>query len=128
LVEDSLARIAAVAADEKAATDIVVLDVREQTTIADTFVLCTAETPVQIRAVADNVEAKMKEAGARTLRREGTERARWVLLDFGGVVVHVFGPEERAYYRLERLWSGETPSSVPRKVSDARLRSRRDGG
>jgi len=127
LPEDPQARIAAVAAEEKAATDFVVLDVRDQTTIADTFILCTAQTPVQIRAIADNVEAKMKEANVRLLRREGTERARWVLLDFGGIVVHVFGPEERAYYRLERLWSGETPSSVPHRVSDARLRPRRDG-
>lgn len=99
------ASIAARAAQDRKADDVVVLDLRGQTLITDYFVIATGETDIQIRAIADGVEEALTGSGARLLRREGTERGRWLLLDFGDVVVHVFGPEERKFYRLERLWT-----------------------
>lgn len=98
------ALLAAHAAEEHKAEAVAVLDVRGQTLVADYFVICTGETAVQIRAITEAVEEAMRAAGARLRHREGTEHARWVLLDYGDVVVHIFGPEERKYYRLERLW------------------------
>lgn len=89
----------------KKADDIVVLDLRRHTPVADYFVIGSAETMVQIRAVSDGVEEVLEEAGARLLGREGHARARWILLDFGPVVVHIFGPEARRLYNLERLWA-----------------------
>ena len=98
------AMVAAYAAEEHKAEAVAVLDLRELTLVTDYFVICTGETDVQIRAIVEAIEEAMHASGARLLRREGTEQARWVLLDYGDVVVHVFGPEERKYYRLERLW------------------------
>lgn len=100
-----LALAAAEAMDAKKAEDVVVLDLRRRTPIADYFVIASAETMVQIRAVSEGVEEALEEAGARLLGREGHARARWILLDFGPVVVHVFGPEARRLYSLERLWA-----------------------
>ncbi len=99
------ARVAARAAEDKQAGDVVILDVREHTWVADFFVVATGETVVQLRAIAEGVEQAMELAGARLLGREGSFQSRWVLMDYGDVVVHLLGPEERAYYRLERLWS-----------------------
>ncbi|MDR5684242.1 MAG: ribosome silencing factor [Armatimonadota bacterium] len=110
------ARIAARAAEDRRAEDVVVLDLREQTLITDYFVIATGQTNIQIRAIADGVEEALAASGARLLRREGTERGRWLLLDFGDVVVHVFGPEERKFYRLERLWGAAArPPTDPQR-------------
>lgn len=100
-----LARIAAEAMEAKRAEDVMVLEIGRHTLVADYFVIGSAETMVQIRAIAEGVEEAMDAAGARLLGREGHARARWVLLDFGSVVVHVFGPEARRLYSLERLWA-----------------------
>jgi ribosome-associated protein len=101
----SLARAwqAADAAEAKQAADVVVLDLRGQTLVTDYFVICTGTSRVQIRAITNGILESMREASPRVLR-EGDEDAQWVLLDYGDVVVHVFGPEARAFYRLERLW------------------------
>lgn len=101
----SLARAwqAADAADAKQAVDVVVLDLRDQTQVTDYFVLCTGTSRVQIRAITNGILETMRDASPRVLR-EGDEHAQWVLLDYGDVVVHVFGPEARNFYRLERLW------------------------
>jgi ribosome-associated protein len=101
------AMVAARAAEEKRAVDVVVLDLREYTLVADYFVVATGESVVQLRAIAEGVEEAMEAAGVRLLGREGTPQSRWVLMDYGDVVVHLLGPEERAYYRLERLWGPE---------------------
>jgi ribosome-associated protein len=98
------AMVAARAAEEKRAVDVVVLDLREFTVVADYFVIATGESVVQLRAIAEGVEEAMEAVGVRLLGREGTPQSRWVLMDYGDVVVHLLGPEERAYYRLERLW------------------------
>jgi ribosome-associated protein len=109
------ALVAARAAQEKRATDVVVLDLREYTLVADYFVIATGESVVQLRAIAEGVEEAMEAAGARLLGREGTPQSRWVLMDYGDVVVHLLGPEERAYYRLERLWGPERAQPQPRR-------------
>lgn len=98
---------AAEVAESKRAEYVVVLDLRGHTLVTDYFVICTGASRVQIRAVVDAVhEALTDGASGVPVRavREGDAEAQWVLLDFGDVVVHVFGPEARAYYRLERLW------------------------
>lgn len=103
-----LALIAAEAMDAKKADEVVVLDIRRHTPVADYFVIGSAPTQVQIRAITEAVEEAMEGSGARLLAQEGQARARWVLLDFGSVVVHIFGPEARRLYALERLWADAT--------------------
>jgi ribosome-associated protein len=99
-----LAAAAALAAGDKLADDVVAFDVSEQLAIADVFVLCSAQNERQVAAVVDAVEERLRGLGARPLRREGERQARWVLLDYADLVVHVMHVEERAYYALERLW------------------------
>lgn len=99
-----MAGIAARAADDKLATDVVVLDVSGQLIITDCFVLASADTERQVNAVVDEIEDKLREAGHKPLRREGTREGRWALLDYNEVVVHVQHVDERDYYSLDRLW------------------------
>nr|WP_197980748.1 ribosome silencing factor [Frigoribacterium sp. CFBP 13729] len=98
-------QIAARAADDKQADDLVALDVSEPLALTDIFLLASGRSERNVVAIAGEIEDKMLEAGARTLRREGRAEGRWILLDFGDVVVHVFHDEDRQYYSLERLWS-----------------------
>jgi ribosome-associated protein len=93
-----------VALDRKA-SDVTLLDIGKATTLADYFVIATGTSDRQINAVANAVEERMKELGIRLLAREGMPADGWVLLDYGQIIVHVFGPEQRAYYDLERRWS-----------------------
>ena len=99
-----LARVAAAAADDKLATSVVGIDVSDQLALTDVFVIVSAGTDRQVGAVVDEVEDKLREAGAKPIRREGERDGRWVLLDFGDIVVHVQHDEEREFYELERLW------------------------
>ena len=99
-----LALVAAAAAADKKATDVVVLDVSAQLVITDCFVIASAANERQVGAIVDNVEEKMREAGTKPVRREGAREGRWVLLDFVDVVVHVQHADERSFYSLERLW------------------------
>ncbi|WP_019928757.1 ribosome silencing factor [Nocardia sp. BMG111209] len=99
-----MARVAARAADEKLAVDVVVLDVSEQLVITDCFVIASAPNERQVNAIVDNVEEKLRLAGHKPVRREGTREGRWVLLDYVEVVVHVQHSDERNFYALERLW------------------------
>jgi len=103
-----LALLAARAAEDRKARDVMVMEMRELTTVTDYFVLASGRTPIQVRAIADHVEDEASRRGARLLHREGYERGRWVLLDYGDVVVHVLCEEERKFYALERLW-GDAP-------------------
>jgi ribosome-associated protein len=99
------AAAAARAASAKQAEDIVVLDVRKLIVITDHFVICTAGSTRQIKSVSDEIERALKESlEVRPARREGEGDSGWWLLDYIDVVVHVFAPEEREYYDLERLW------------------------
>jgi len=99
-----LARAAASAAEDKLATKVVALDVSDQLALTDVFVLASAPNDRQVRAIVDNVEERLHELRARPVRREGEREARWVLIDFGDIVVHVQHEDEREYYALERLW------------------------
>jgi ribosome-associated protein len=95
---------AAQPAADKLARDILLLDVSEQLVITDVFLLASAPSDRQVLAVVDAIEERLRELGAKPVRREGEKEGRWVLLDFGDVVVHVQHEEERIYYALERLW------------------------
>jgi ribosome-associated protein len=100
----AMAQIAAEAAADKLATDIVAIDVSEYLVISDVFLLCTAANDRQVRAVVDAIEERLLREGAKPIRREGEKESRWVLLDYGDVVIHVQIAEERIHYALERLW------------------------
>lgn len=99
-----MVQIAARAADSKAATDLVALDVSEPLPLVDAFLIATGSTERNVAAIADAIEEDLLEKGFKRLRREGRSEARWVLLDFGDLVAHIFHAEERTYYGLERLW------------------------
>ena len=92
------------AALDKKAEDVVTLPLEGRTIVADAFVLATGRSKIQTRAIADGIAEKVREAGLRVARVEGYADAGWILLDLGSVVVHVFTPEQRAFYNLERLW------------------------
>lgn len=101
-----IALLAAEAAGEKKAADIVVLDVAETLVITSYFVIATGSSDRQVRSIAEEVEDVLRERGGiKPIGREGEREGKWVLLDFADVVVHVFQPEERDFYRLEKLWS-----------------------
>ncbi|MFJ4225734.1 ribosome silencing factor [Microbacterium sp. NPDC089695] len=97
-------QIAADAAVSKGGEDLVALNVSEPLPLVDIFLLVTGNSERNVAAIADEVEDKLIEAGHKRVRREGRAEARWVLLDFGDLIVHVFHQEERVYYGLERLW------------------------
>ena len=99
-----LARAAAAAAADKLATTIVGIDVSEHLALTDVFVIVTAESERQVGAIVDEIEDVLRDLKSKPLRREGQREGRWVLIDFGDIVVHVQHDEERAFYELERLW------------------------
>lgn len=99
-----LALVAAQAAADKKATDVVLLDVSEQLVITDCFLIASAPNERQVEAIVDSIEEKLRAAGTKAVRREGAREGRWVLLDFVDLVVHVQHADERAFYGLERLW------------------------
>jgi len=99
-----LVAIAAAAAQSKGAEDLLAFDVSEPLPLVDVFLLATGSSERNVAAIADAVEEAMLEVGVKRLRREGRQESRWVLLDFGDLVVHVFHEQERVFYGLERLW------------------------
>jgi len=114
----TLVRTAAAAAAEKLGQQIVAFDVSDQLAITDAFVLASASNDRQVKAIVDEVEDKLREIGAKPVRREGERDGRWVLIDYGEIVVHVQHEEEREFYALERLWRDcpliELPADVTR--------------
>jgi ribosome-associated protein len=102
---DQLAKTVVDVASDKKASDVLLLDIRDVSVIADYFVICNGNNNRQILAIADAIDEELGEVGASLLHREGSADSGWLLLDFGGIIVHIFGPQEREYYRLERLWS-----------------------
>ena len=98
------ANIAGNAAADKIAENIVALDVSALMPLTDIFLLASGRNERQVSSIADEIEDKMLESGFKTLRREGKELGRWILLDFGDIVCHVMHEEDRMYYSLERLW------------------------
>ena len=95
---------AVAAALDKKASDIVVLDLRHTPAFTDFFVVCSGQNSRQVKAIADNIEDTLRQAGARPAHVEGYDRAEWILLDFFTLIVHVFAPQKRDFYGLERLW------------------------
>ena len=105
LTPEQMAAIAAKALEEKKAKDVKILKTAEQTVLADYFVICSGSTAPHIKALVDEVDKQLSEAGEPPIRREGLRSDIWVLMDFGSVIVHVFTEEARKFYNLERLWS-----------------------
>ena len=95
--------------DEVKGVDINVLSVAARTQLTDYMVICSGTSNIHIRAIADKILENLKEAGESGVRREGYGEARWVLMDFGDVVAHVFDPEDRKFYALEEFWEREKP-------------------
>ncbi|MCS4275955.1 ribosome silencing factor [Mycetocola lacteus] len=112
-------QIAAQAADAKGGSELIALDVSQPLPFVDAFLIVTGRNERNVIAIAGEVEDKLNEAGVKTKRREGRAGGRWVLLDFGSVVVHVFHDEERSYYDLERLWKDcpQIEITLPEPVS-----------
>jgi ribosome-associated protein len=111
---------AAIAAADKLATDVVAIDVSDQLVITDAFVLASASNDRQVAAIVDAVEDSLREHGAKPVRREGERDGRWVLIDYGEVVVHVQHDEERVYYGLERLWKDCPAIELPEQARGRR--------
>lgn len=99
-------------AEDKQADEIVMLDIRPQSTIADYFVICSGSNDRQIKAIIDHIDEKLHQEFGLNARQEGTPDTGWIVLDYNDVVVHVFSPAQRDYYRLERLWSKVPPVVV----------------
>ena len=114
-----LATEAALAAADKLATDVVAIDVSDQLVITDVFLLAAAPNDRQVRAIVDAIEERLLKVGAKPVRREGEREGRWVLLDYGELVVHVQHAEEREYYALERLWRDCPLVELPGQVHAA---------
>ncbi|MEU7859985.1 ribosome silencing factor [Nonomuraea sp. NPDC049141] len=121
-----LVQIAAEAAADKLADDILAYDVSEQLVITDAFLLCSATNDRQVRAIVDEIEDKLRaEADAKPVRREGEREGRWVLLDYLDIVVHVQHEEDRTFYALERLWKDCPAIPLPESVAQANIQRAR---
>ncbi|WML47454.1 ribosome silencing factor [Neobacillus sp. PS3-34] len=110
-----LLQIAVKAADDKRAEDIVALNMKGISLIADYFIICHGNSDKQVQAIAREIKEKAEENGCAVKRIEGFDEAKWILLDLGDVVAHVFYKDERSYYNLERLW-GDAPLEDIRSV------------
>ena len=104
MTEQEMSKAICKAASDKKARDIVVMDMQGLMSSTDYFVICSANTATQVRAIADNIEEKLAVQGAAFLHKEGYREGEWVLMDYGDVIAHIFMQEAREYYALERLW------------------------
>ena len=111
-----LVQVAAAAAADKLAQQVIAFDVSEQLAITDAFLIASGSNDRQVKAIVDEVEEKLRDVGAKPLRREGERDGRWVLIDYGDVVVHVQHEEERQFYALERLWRDCPAIALPADV------------
>ncbi|MFV0427288.1 MAG: ribosome silencing factor [Beutenbergiaceae bacterium] len=109
--------LAAGAAYEKMAQTVIALDVSQRLALTDVFVVASGTSERQVRAIVDGVEEAMHAEGVKALRKEGVSEARWVLLDYGDIVVHVQHEEDREFYALERLWKDCPVVDLPAQVS-----------
>jgi ribosome-associated protein len=119
---------AAEAASDKLADDIIAFDVSEQLAITDAFILCSAPSDRQVKAIVDGIEERLRDLAARPLRREGEREGRWVLLDYSEIVVHVQHSEDRQYYSLEKLWKDCPLIPLPEAVHVGRRGPRGESG
>lgn len=112
---DNMLTIIKEAIEEKKGIDMEVLDISEMTSIADYFVIVSGSSSTQVTSIADEVEEKLSELGIEPLSgKEGYNSARWILIDYGDIIVHVFHKDEREFYNLERLWSQMTRENTNR--------------
>jgi ribosome-associated protein len=110
--------LAAEAAADKLADDIIAYDVSEQLVITDAFLLCSGSNDRQVQAIVDGIETRLREeAGAKPVRREGQREGRWILLDYIDVIIHVQHEEERSFYALERLWKDCPQIELPEDIN-----------
>jgi ribosome-associated protein len=122
-------KIAVQAADGKGATTPVALEVSEHFALADVFLVVSGAVERNVQSISDGIEDALNDSGVRTIRREGRESGRWVLLDFGDLIVHVFHHEERDFYQIERLWQDCPVIEVSEMVKEAAdLRATRGDG
>lgn len=112
LDEKEILKIAVKALDEKKGKDIKVLRISDISTLADYFVICTASSANHVKTLSDVVELRLTEYGEEPLRREGARSDTWVLLDYSCVVIHIFLPESRDFYKLERLWADAEETDI----------------
>ena len=117
-----LVHAAARAASDKLAENILAFDVSDQLVITDAFLLASAGNERQVKSIVDEIEDKLREIGAKPVRREGERDGRWVLIDYAEIVVHVQHTEEREFYALERLWRDCPVIALPADVSSGRGR------
>jgi len=103
------------AIDDKFGFDVVMLDIREVSVLSDYFIIASANNPPQLKAIADAVQEEMRKIGQKLTHSEGVTSARWVLLDFSGITVHLFCQEDREYYKLELLW-GDAKVVLPESL------------
>ena len=108
IATEEAARLAMDTASEKQASNILMLDMRGPFGFTDYFVILTAESRRQMQALLEDIDQSLDSAGLTIHHREGTSDGGWVIMDYGNLVIHVFGPEERAFYNLEELWANAT--------------------
>lgn len=113
-----IAKKIAAAANDKKAKDILLLNMEGLSPVTDFYVICSASNSTLVKAIADNIEDKLAEAGVHPTHKEGYADARWVLLDYGDVVAHVFLEEERDFYNLEQLWADAPSESFVENTDD----------
>lgn len=107
---------------DKKAQDIIAIDVEDKTILAEWFIICSGKTSTQVKALCDEAEEKSKELGLTILRTEGYQHARWIVLDFGNILLHIFHADERKYYNMERLWMDDLQDAILfSKEEDAKL-------
>ncbi len=121
------ARWAVEAAQNKKATDVALLDLSQLGAFTDCFLLCTGLSTPHVQAISDEIEEQLARRGVRLEHREGYERAEWVLLDYGGFIVHVFHERARRFYDLERLWRAARRVEVPEPGPSASEHGARSG-
>ena len=110
--EDAVMMAARAASDRKAA-DLIILDLRDVAQFTEFFLICTANNPRQVQAVTDAIEESLRQAGKRPLHIEGYAAAEWVLIDYGDFIAHIFSPSSRRFYDLERLWRDAKTVPLP---------------
>lgn len=115
-IKDIAIKIAQAASDKKG-RDILMLDMKELSPVTDYFVICSAGNSTLVKAIADSIEDKLAESGVFPKHKEGYQDARWILLDYGDIVAHVFLEEERNFYNLEQLWA-DAPSEALAEKQD----------
>ena len=108
-IHEKLVKQIVVAAEDKKANDVQVIDVEGISMVTDSFVICSANSNTQVKAIADHIEEELEKEGTKMLHQEGYREGRWILMDFGTCITHIFVTEEREFYNLERLWGTAQP-------------------